>query len=98
MLNSIMVTTVVKRDGTEEPFIVEKIVVSILKTGAPLDKAREIAKRIECNFINVDKVSAKDLTKAILTELRKANEEWYRNWIVFDRAVKRRATEKEIET
>ncbi len=93
-----MVSTVVKRDGTEEPFVIEKIVVSILKTGAPLDKAREIARRIECNFANVDKVTAKDLTKAILTELRKVNEEWYRNWIIFDRAVKRRATEKEIET
>lgn len=92
-----MVTTVVKRDGTEEPFIIEKVIVSILKTGAPIDKAREIARRVECMFMGVDKVTAKDLTKAILTELRKANEEWYRNWIVFDRAVKRRATEREVE-
>ncbi|WP_069807123.1 ATP cone domain-containing protein [Vulcanisaeta thermophila] len=88
---------VIKRDGTEEDFVIEKIVVSILKTGAPVDVARRIARKIECQFSDVDKVTAKDLTKAILTELRKINEEWYRNWIVFDKAVKRRATEKELE-
>ncbi|MEM4034218.1 MAG: ATPase, partial [Sulfolobales archaeon] len=31
---------VVKRDGREEEFIPEKIVVSVLKTGAPVDIAR----------------------------------------------------------
>jgi transcriptional regulator NrdR family protein len=92
-----MVTKVIKRDGTEEDFIIEKIVVSILKTGAPVDVARRIARKIECQFADVDKVTAKDLTRAILSELRKVNEEWYRNWIVFDRAVKRRLTEKELE-
>lgn len=92
-----MVTKVIKRDGTEEDFIIEKIVVSILKTGAPVDVARRIARKIECQFADVDKVTAKDLTRAILSELRKINEEWYRNWIVFDSAVKRRLTEKELE-
>ncbi|MGC8543857.1 MAG: ATP cone domain-containing protein [Vulcanisaeta sp.] len=92
-----MVTKVIKRDGTEEDFVTEKIVVSILKTGAPVDVARRIARKIECQFMDVDRVTAKDLTKAILTELKKINEEWYRNWILFDRAVKRRLTEKELE-
>jgi transcriptional repressor NrdR len=31
---------VLKRDGREEEFIPEKIVVSILKAGAPVDVAR----------------------------------------------------------
>ncbi|PVU72791.1 ATPase [Vulcanisaeta sp. SCGC AB-777_J10] len=92
-----MVTKVVKRYGSAEDFIIEKIVVSILKTGAPVDVARRIARKVECQFADVDRVTAKDLTKAILTELRKVNEEWYRNWVVFDRAVKRRLTEKELE-
>ncbi|MFB6470529.1 MAG: ATP cone domain-containing protein [Vulcanisaeta sp. AZ3] len=92
-----MVTKIIKRDGSEEDFIVEKLIVSILKSGAPIDVARRIARKIECQFFDTDKVSAKDLTKAILTELKKTNEEWYRNWIVFDRAVKRRLTEKELE-
>ncbi|BDR93289.1 ATP cone domain-containing protein [Vulcanisaeta souniana] len=91
-----MVNRVIKRDGSEENFVIEKIVVSILKAGAPIDAARRIARKVECQFMDVDKVTAKDLTKAILTELKKANEEWYRNWVVFDRAVKRRLTETEL--
>ncbi len=91
-----MVSVVVKRDGREEPFVIEKIVVSLIKAGVPVEKAREIARRVECMFATADRVSARDLTKVLLTELKKENEEWYRNWIIFDKAVKRRATEKEL--
>ena len=41
-------------------------------------------------------VSTKEIMKEVLTLLKKENEEWYRNWIIFDKAVKRRSTEKEI--
>ena len=36
-----------KRDGRKEPFVVEKIVVSAIKSGAPPDVARTIAGDIE---------------------------------------------------
>jgi transcriptional regulator NrdR family protein len=88
---------VVKRDGKEEEFIPEKIVVSILKAGAPVDVARRIAKKVECMVMERENVTAKELTRYILTELKKANETWYRNWIVFDQAVKRRRTEEELK-
>ncbi len=90
---------VVKRDGREEEFIPEKIVVSCLKAGAPADVARKIAKIIEGRLLESgrDTVTAKELTKWILELLRKENEEWYRNWILFDRAVKRRRTEEELK-
>ncbi len=39
---------VIKRDGREEEFILEKVIVSILKAGAPVDVARKIARKIEC--------------------------------------------------
>jgi hypothetical protein len=29
--------------------------------------------------------------------LKKENEEWYRNWVVFDRAIKKRKTEEELK-
>jgi len=88
-----------KRDGREEEFIPEKIVVSCLKAGAPVDVARKIAKIIEGRLLeaNKERVTAKELTKMILELLKKENEEWYRNWIVFDRAVKRRRTEEELK-
>jgi len=93
-----MSIVVVKRSGSKEEFIPEKIVVSCLKAGATLEVARKIAKIVEAKLLeqNVKEVSAKDLTKMILELLKKENEEWYRNWIVFDRAVKKRRTEEEL--
>jgi transcriptional regulator NrdR family protein len=93
-----MPIVVVKRSGSKEEFILEKIVVSCLKAGATLEVARKIAKIVEAKLLEQDvkEVSAKDLTKMILELLKKENEEWYRNWIVFDRAVKKRRTEEEL--
>jgi|UniRef100_A0A7J2T962 ATP cone domain. len=93
-----MSIVVVKRGGSKEEFIPEKIVVSCLKAGATLEVARKIAKIVEAKLLEQDvkEVSAKDLTKMILELLKKENEEWYRNWIVFDRAVKKRRTEEEL--
>ncbi|MFP3191846.1 MAG: ATP cone domain-containing protein [Thermoproteus sp.] len=88
---------VVKRDGREEEFIPEKIVVSVLKAGAPLDVARRIARKVECAVSDSETVTARDIAKVILAELKKANEEWYRNWVIFDKAVKRRHTDKELQ-
>ncbi|ACB39906.1 ATP cone domain-containing protein [Pyrobaculum neutrophilum] len=87
---------VVKRDGRTEEFIPEKIVVSVLKAGAPVDVARKIARKVECAVMERENVTAQELTRMILAELKKANEQWYRNWIVFDQAVKRRRTEEEL--
>jgi len=90
--------TVVKRDGSKEEFVPEKIVVSCLKSGATVEAARKIAKMVEAKLLEKEasEVSAKELTRMILELLKKENEEWYRNWIVFDRAVKRRRTEEEL--
>ncbi len=90
--------TVVKRDGRKEPFVPEKLVVSVLKTGAPPEVARKIALIVTAKILErgAKEISAKELTKMLLELLRKENEEWYRNWIVFDRAVKRRRTEEEL--
>ena len=93
-----MAITVVKRDGSKEEFVPEKIVVSCLKSGATVEAARKIAKIVEARLLEkgASEVSAKELTRMILELLKKENEEWYRNWIVFDRAVKRRRTEEEL--
>ena len=90
---------VVKRDGREEELMPEKIVVSCLKAGATLEASREIALIVTARLLDAgrERVTAKELTREILSELRRRNEEWYRNWILFDRAVKRRRTERELE-
>ncbi|MEZ0394008.1 MAG: ATP cone domain-containing protein [Desulfurococcaceae archaeon] len=83
---------VVKRDGRKEEFMPEKIVVSIVKTGAPPEVGRKIAKIVEGRLLEqeVSEIATKDLMKMVLELLKKENEEWYRNWIIFDAAVKRR--------
>jgi transcriptional repressor NrdR len=78
-----------KRDGRTEPFVPEKIVASIVKTGAPADYARAIAQDIERT--HVDTVTTKDIRKKTLGRLKEKNPEWERNWIVYDTAVKKRA-------
>lgn len=94
----ILTITVIKRDGSREEFAPEKIVVSCLKSGATLEAARKIAKIVEGELLKekVQEITTRDLMKRVLTLLKEENEEWYRNWIVFDKAVKRRATEKEL--
>lgn len=91
---------VIKRDGREEDLIYEKIVVSVLKTGAPIEVARKIAFIVIGNIYSEgkDKVTARELTSLILQNLRKENEEWYRNWIIYDKIIKKRETEKEIHS
>lgn len=92
-----MQLVVIKRDGTKEEFSPEKIVVSCLKAGAPLEVARRIARVAECELLGkgVTEISTKELMKIVLSHLRKENEEWYQNWIIFDRAVKRRRAEEQ---
>jgi len=74
-------------------------VVSCLKAGATPEVARKIAKIIEGRILDksLEKITAKELTAWIPQLLKRGNDEWYRNWIIFDRAVKRRETEKELK-
>ncbi|MEM2543003.1 MAG: ATP cone domain-containing protein [Candidatus Korarchaeum sp.] len=90
-----MQVTVVKKDGRREEFSLEKLVVSCMKAGAPLDVSRKIARIVECDLLSrgVTEVTTKELMRSVLSLLRRENEEWYQNWIVFDRAVKRRKVE-----
>lgn len=88
-----------KRNGSREEFVYEKVVVSCLKAGAALEASRKIAKIVEGRLLDkgVSDISAIELTKMILELLKRENEEWYRNWILFDRAVKKRRTEEELK-
>jgi len=88
-----------KRNGSKEEFIYEKIVVSCLKAGATLEASRKIAKIVEGRILDkgISDISAIELTRMVLELLKRENEEWYRNWILFDKAVKRRRTEEELK-
>ena len=72
-----MAKRVTKRSGETEPFIREKIVVSCLKSGAPLSLAREIADMVEASQMR----STGEIRDSVLVELGKASEDYRRNWI-----------------
>jgi transcriptional repressor NrdR len=78
-----------KMDGRKEPFVPEKIVVSMIKTGAPADYARTIAQDIERSAR--DGITTLEIRTKALTMLKAKNPEWERNWTVYDVAVKKRS-------
>jgi transcriptional regulator NrdR family protein len=84
------VVKIVKRDGKKEDFIPEKIVVSSLKAGAPPEVAREIAKKLEAQIVKMNEMSTAELRKMILDMLAEKNPHWKENWLIYDRAVKKR--------
>ena len=77
-----------KRDGREEDFVVEKVVVSMVKSGAPAEVARDIAGKVEAKAR--EGMTTEEIGSVVLSELRNRNPEWERNWLTYDRAVKKR--------
>ena len=82
-----MPKTVIKRDGKKETFIKEKIVVSAIKTGAPIDIARGIADKIEKH--PEEEIRTAWIRKHILDDLKMHNPDWPKRWYNYDKNVKR---------
>ena len=78
---------VIKKDGREEPFIKEKIIVSAVKTGAPLEIARKIAQEIEDH--PEDNIKTLWIKKHVLGKLELHNPDWPKKWYNYDKNVKR---------
>ncbi|MDD1701367.1 MAG: ATPase [Methanoregula sp.] len=78
-----------KKDGRKEQFVPEKIVVSMVKSGAPADYARKTAQEIAQNA--GDTLPSQEIRAKALGMLKAKNPEWERNWIVYDTAVKKRS-------
>ena len=78
---------VIKKDGRKEDFIPEKIVVSAIKTGASVDVARNIARKIES--IEKEEIETKEIREIVLHELKSVNPVWHERWIAYDKGVKR---------
>ncbi len=77
-----------KQDGKTESFIPEKLIVSAIKSGATPDDARTMARKIESKLSGT--IASTDLRSQMLSELRQKNAKLEENWLVYDRAVKRR--------
>jgi transcriptional regulator NrdR family protein len=82
-----MPKTVVKKDGGKENFIKEKIVVSAIKSGAPLNVARDIANKIEKH--PNEEIHTSEIRKNVLDELTLHNPDLPKRWLSYDKSVKR---------
>ncbi|MFX0168280.1 MAG: ATP cone domain-containing protein [Candidatus Hodarchaeota archaeon] len=78
-----MVKEVVKRSGDKEIFIREKIIVSCLKTGAPVGLAREIAAMVETS--SKDVLTTQEIRESVLVELGRADESYRNSWVMYDK-------------
>ena len=77
-----------KQDGRSESFIPEKLIVSAIKSGAAPEEARMMARQIESEISGT--ITTADLRSRMLSRLRQKNARLEENWLVYDRAVKRR--------
>lgn len=82
-----MPKTVVKKDGRTEPFIKEKIVVSAVKAGAPVETARDIADKIEKH--PKETIETKWVRKKVSDELKLHNPDWPKYFLSYDKGIKR---------
>ena len=79
---------VMKMDGRTEEFIPEKIIVSIVKVGAPVDLARQIAKDIQSKV--KEKISTAEIRRIVLEDLRKSKPLFEQDWLIYERVVKKK--------
>lgn len=82
-----MAKNVIKKDGRKEPFIKEKIIVSAIKTGAPVEIARKIADEIEDH--PHENIRTIWIQKHVLDKLELHNPDWPKKWYNYDKNVKR---------
>ena len=78
---------VIKKDGKKETFIKEKIVVSTIKSGAPLHIARNIADKIDKH--PREEIKTSEIRKNVLDELILHNPDLPKRWINYDKSIKR---------
>ena len=83
-----MTIKVKKRNGRKEDFVVEKAIVSMVKSGAPAEVARDIANKVEAKA--QEGIATEEIRRVVLEELRNRNPDWEKNWLIYDRAAKKR--------
>ena len=78
---------VIKKDGKIEPFIKEKIIVSVVKTGAPAHIARKIADDVEKH--PDESVKTIWIRNHVLGKLELYNPDLPKKWYNYDKNIKR---------
>mgnify|MGYP001772684906 CR=1 FL=1 len=77
-----------KRDGREEEFSKMKIVSALVKAGASVNLAEEIARECESKFRERESVESSEIREFVLSILRERERLAYENWLRFDSKAK----------
>lgn len=74
-----------RRNGNEEEFVREKIVVAIVKSGGSVELARSVAQDVESALSGSDAVTADQIRTEVLNRLKDGDAKAYESWIAFDK-------------
>jgi transcriptional regulator NrdR family protein len=80
-----------RKNGKEEDFIREKIVVAIIKSGGKVDTAREVAQEVERALTSNRIVTTEQIRTEVLNRLMTKDRKAYDGWLEYDRKNKRTA-------
>jgi transcriptional regulator NrdR family protein len=79
-----------RKDGSEQDFVSEKIVVAVLKAGGRVDTARSIAREVESALARSSRVSTDQIRTEVLSRLMKADHATYDSWVAYEKQNKKR--------
>lgn len=76
---------IVRRDGTTEDFIREKIVVAVIRAGGRLEMARGIAQDVESALASSKKVTTDQVRTEVQNRLKAKDAAVYKSWMSYDK-------------
>ena len=72
-----------KRDGGEEEFIREKIVIAIVNAGGKLDLARTVAQEVETAMSRNSMVTTEQINIEVLNKLKSRDTRTFNRWVQY---------------
>jgi transcriptional repressor NrdR len=75
---------VMRKDGREEEFVPEKIVVAVVKAGGKVELARVIAREVSSALAGNEIVTTQQIRNEVLKKLQELDATTYNSWISYD--------------
>ena len=79
-----------KRDGSEEDFVREKIVVAVVKAGGSSETARKVALEVEGALSKNPVVTTDQIRTEVFNRLKVLDGKTYGSWLAYDKEKKKR--------
>jgi transcriptional regulator NrdR family protein len=74
-----------RKDGREEEFVSEKIVVAVVKAGGKAEIGRAIAKEVERALSSNTTVTTEQIRTEVLNRLKSRDSKTYNSWVAYDK-------------